>query len=110
MNAFTDRALLNGYPETPGFTEPTTSKEAAAKIASTLSLRQQEVIDALRADERAGGTGLTPDETAVKVGRSLLAVRPRFVELGKHKGLIEKTGERRSNDSGLDATVWRLRK
>ena len=110
MNAFTDRALLNGYPETPGFTEPTTSKEAAAKIAPTLSLRQQEVIDALRADELAGGTGLTPDETSTKIGRSLLAVRPRFSELGKQLGLIEKTGERRHNESGLDASVWRLRK
>lgn len=110
MNAFTDR-MLAGYPNSPGFKEPTTSQEAAAKIAPTLNERQQEVIDALRADAIANGTGLTADETAAKIGRDEKAVRPRFTELGpKNKNLIEKTGERRQNESGLAAAVWRLKK
>ena len=106
----TGEALGAIYDGLPGYKVGGTSKEAATKILPTLNERQQEVIDALRADELAGGTGLTPDETASKVGRNLLALRPRFTELGKHMGLIEKTGEKRKNESGLDAAVWRLKK
>ena len=50
--------------------------------------------------------GLTADEIAVKFGESVLAVRPRVSELF-HAGLIEKTGERRPNTSGLNAHVWK---
>ena len=50
--------------------------------------------------------GLTADEIAARLGQSVLAVRPRVSELF-HAGLIEKTGERRSNASGLSAHVWK---
>lgn len=99
--------LGDGYPNSAGFTEPTTSRAAAEAINATLTVRQREVIDAMR---DAGDLGLTADETAAKIGRDVLAVRPRLTELGKHKGLIEKTGERRRNESNLLASVWRLRK
>lgn len=96
------------YPDAPGWKEPTTSRAAAEKIAPTLNGRQQEV---LREIGRAGPAGLTPDEAAARVGRTVLAVRPRFSELGpKHLNLIEKTGERRKNESGLEASAWRERK
>ena len=51
-------------------------------------------------------SGLTADEIAAKLGESVLAVRPRVSELF-HAGLIEKTGERRPNASGLNAYVWK---
>jgi predicted ArsR family transcriptional regulator len=51
-------------------------------------------------------SGLTADEIAAKLDESVLAVRPRVSELF-HAGLIEKTGERRHNASGLPAHVWK---
>ena len=50
--------------------------------------------------------GLSADEIAAKLEESVLAVRPRVSELF-HAGLIEKTGERRRNASGLHAHVWK---
>ena len=50
--------------------------------------------------------GLTADEIAAKLGESVLAVRPRVSELFR-AGLIEKTGDRRPNASGLNAHVWK---
>jgi len=50
--------------------------------------------------------GLTADEIAARIGESVLAVRPRVSELF-HAGVIEKTGDRRRNASGLLAHVWK---
>jgi len=50
--------------------------------------------------------GLTADEIATRLGESVLAVRPRVSELF-HAGLIDKTGDRRPNASGLGAHVWK---
>ena len=52
--------------------------------------------------------GLTADEIAAKLAASVLAVRPRVSELF-HAARIEKTGERRRNQSGLAAHVWKNR-
>jgi predicted transcriptional regulator len=54
----------------------------------------------------AAPSGLTADEIAAKLEESVLAVRPRVSELF-HAGVIEKTGERRPNASGLNAHVWK---
>lgn len=54
----------------------------------------------------AAPCGLTADEIAARLAESVLAVRPRVSELF-HAGLIEKTGERRPNASGLNAHVWK---
>jgi predicted ArsR family transcriptional regulator len=51
-------------------------------------------------------SGLSADEIAATLDESVLAVRPRVSELF-HAGLIEKTGERRRNRSGLSAHVWK---
>lgn len=50
----------------------------------------------------------TADEIAERMGKSILAVRPRVTELAS-SGVIEDTGARRKNASGQNATVWRLR-
>jgi hypothetical protein len=54
----------------------------------------------------ATAAGLTADEIAARLGESVLAVRPRVSELF-HAGVIEKTGNRRRNASGLLAHVWK---
>lgn len=51
-------------------------------------------------------SGLTADEIAERLGKSILAIRPRVAELGA-AGAIESTGARRVNASGARATVWR---
>jgi len=60
------------------------------------------VLDVLAAQP----AGLTADEIAAALDESVLAIRPRVSELF-HAGLIEKTGERRPNASGLNAHVWK---
>jgi predicted ArsR family transcriptional regulator len=51
--------------------------------------------------------GLTADEIAERLGKSVLTIRPRVTELGA-AGAITDTGARRVNASGATATVWRL--
>jgi predicted ArsR family transcriptional regulator len=72
-----------------------------AEFVRTERLRRL-VLDVLAATP----SGLTADEIAAALDESVLAVRPRVSELF-HAGLIEKTGERRRNDSGLGAHVWK---
>lgn len=88
------------YPNEPGFKEKGgTSEEAAQKIdAKTL---REAVLVALKAGPA------TADETADSLGKSVLAIRPRFTEL-KKLGLVYKTAQRRPNRSGIKARVWDL--
>lgn len=99
---------LFSYPRSPGFKEPTTSRAAAAAFEPTVENIRARVLHAITAADEAG---LTPDECAAGLGLSVLAVRPRYSELGpKHENKIEKTGERRRNAvSGLMAAAWRRR-
>ena len=100
--AFGDEPV--GYPRSPGFREPTTSREAAQAVTPSAPLLRERVYAVVRA---AGTRGLTPDEAADKLDKTVLAVRPRFTELAK-KGRIVRTGERRRNISGLRAKAWRV--
>lgn len=88
------------YGDLPGFRQPTTSGDAARAVASRVSELKDRILASLRRSPD------TPDEVARRLGCTVLAVRPRFTEL-KVAGLIEKTGERRTNISGLKAHVWR---
>ena len=98
---------LFSYPWVPGFKEPTTSRDAAAKIAPSLNERQEEVYCAIRL---AGKAGMTADEVAKCIGRAPCSVRPRLTELGpKCLNKIERNGERRKNESGMSAAVWRAK-
>lgn len=94
------------YPERPGFKDRTTSKEAACAVAPTAAQLRARVLDAI---ERAGSYGLTADEAASRLGVSVLAVRPRVSELYA-EDRIERTGERRRNDSGMHAWVMRAKR
>jgi predicted ArsR family transcriptional regulator len=76
-------------------------RRARAEFARIERVRRL-VLDVLAATP----AGLTADEIAAALEESVLAVRPRVSELF-HAGLIEKTGERRRNQSGLSAHVWK---
>lgn len=95
--------LDEAYPSTPGYKNKDKSgpsrKAALSMKPHALTLRQA----CMGAINKAP---MTADETAEKIGKSILSVRPRVAELVK-LGRIEDSGERRSNESGKDATVWR---
>jgi hypothetical protein len=94
-----------GYPDTPGWKEPTTSREAAEAIESIAITIRGEALRELKKSKQYTPPGLTPDQVAKAIGRTVLAVRPRITEL-KNRELIVKTGEKRLNVSGLRAAVW----
>lgn len=50
---------------------------------------------------------MTADEVAELMEKSILSIRPRIAELVK-LGKIEDSGQRRINQSGKPATVWRV--
>jgi DNA-binding transcriptional ArsR family regulator len=83
-------------------TSTQTQSPAAARRSVRIERLRALVLEVLAAVP----SGLTADEIAAKLGESVLAVRPRVSELF-HAGLIEKTGERRPNASGLNAYVWK---
>lgn len=92
---------LFSYPETAGYKETTTSKDAAESMAASLPRLRTMVKGAF---ERGAATA---DEIAERLKVSRLAVRPRVTELAK-QGIIAETGERRPNESGRSAKVWAL--
>lgn len=90
----------HGYPNSAGWKEPTTSKEAAESIdAGTL---RAEVVAALQ-----GHGPMTADDCADRLGYSVLSVRPRFSEL-RAAGRVQPTGRRGVNLSGRGAIIWEL--
>jgi DNA-directed RNA polymerase specialized sigma24 family protein len=93
------------YAGEPGWKEPTTSKDAARAVDSRATILRHQVYTAILA---AGERGLTADEVAAKLGISVLSARPRVSELAKAaQPWIVPTGERRKNESGLFAKVWK---
>lgn len=96
------------YPNHPGFTDTGTSLDAARKIRPATAKLYADLLTIIRL---AGDRGLTSDEAAAMLGKSVLLVRPRFVELGpRHFNKIEKNGLRRTNESGMSAAAYRIRK
>jgi hypothetical protein len=90
------------YPDRPGF-KSATSRESAHKIAG----HAKAVRNAALAEFIAiHPNGLTADELARRLHHSILTVRPRVSEL-RAAALVEPTPERRRNESGHGATVWR---
>lgn len=91
-----------GYPDSPGWKEPTTSRDAA-KVVDAEGLRAL-VMERLRV------APATADEVAAALGLSVLSIRPRVSELRKLNAirprLVGARMERRPNDSGAMATVW----
>lgn len=92
------------YPDAPGYKAEGTSRDAAQAVAPRVKESSLAVLNELR---KAAGTA---DEIAKRMKRSPLYIRPRLSELAHPDiNLIEKTGERRPNESGLPASVWRVK-
>ena len=95
---------MSYYPQIPGAKREGPSQEAADLVApQVLSLREV----TLRAFH-ASAKGLTADAAAEVLALSILSIRPRVAELSR-LGKIEDTGQRRRNQSGKKATVWRVK-
>jgi hypothetical protein len=104
MGGFSEIAAgLRPYPDSPGFKTSGTSEEAAKTITSKASVLRERVLAEIAA---AGPSGLTADQVGARLGEDWRAVRPRVSEL-RRAGKVAPTGERRANDTGLKATVWK---
>jgi predicted ArsR family transcriptional regulator len=95
--------LPEAYPDQPGFKAPGPSEQAASAVAGTAKTLRDQVFQAIAATSK----GLTADEVAAKLGKSVLSVRPRVAELHR-QGKIHSTRERSKNASGTTATVWAM--
>lgn len=95
---------LFSYPRAPGFKERTTSREAAQAMTDAEALREQ----AFAVIRDAGAGGLTADEVATILERTVLSTRPRLSELAhSNPPRIVPNGARRPNESGRMAKAWR---
>lgn len=90
------------YPHQPGYKARDTAKLAAQSVSSRAPRLRQLCVDQLLLYGP-----LTTDECARNMGVDRLSVRPRFSELAA-LGKIADSGERRKNESGKSAVVWRL--
>lgn len=93
---------MNRYPAQPGAKVDGPSRLAAEHIGPSVDTLRGLALREIFKSQR----GLTADETAERLGLSLLSIRPRVTEL-KRLGEIEDSGVRRKNTSGRYATVWR---
>jgi len=91
------------YPSNPGYKAAGPSQEAARQIAGHAKTLRADVWRVILEHP----AGITADEIAAKLGKSILSVRPRVSELHRLE-MIEPTGGRGRNESGMTATVWRL--
>ena len=88
----------------PGSKTGGTSAQAAREVERSgraVTLKEKVI-------EELTGDALTADEIAANIGETVLSIRPRVAYLAKD-GIIVDTGQRRANESGKQATVWRLK-
>lgn len=90
------------YPVTPGASRDDTSQAAAEAMRPRAGILRAKVLACLK--QKA----LTVHECASLLKETVPAVQPRFSEL-RALDLIVDSGERRVNDSGRKAIVWRAR-
>src|SRR5260221_4648321 len=91
------------YPDAPGAKVAGTSAEAGKAMKETAQALREKCLTVLK------WRNSTADEVADFLGKSILSVRPRISELGA-LGFIFKSGVRRKNASGCNATVWTTEK
>ena len=89
------------YPNSPGYQATDTSKDAASSMEDTAGTLRAQAYKAIKFSRG----GLTADEVAMQLGKSVLAIRPRVTEL-KMKGVIVDSGLRRQNHTGRNAAVF----
>lgn len=93
---------LFDYPNSPGFKEGTTSKDAAAKIESKAETVRAAVLQCFL---DVWPSGLTVDEVSDLLAIDKGTVRPRCSELVK-AGKLKPSDARRPGYSKLSIRVW----
>jgi hypothetical protein len=86
------------YPLAPGHKRDDTSKEAAISVVERAGILREAAFRLLLV------RSLTADESAGRLGESVLSIRPRVSELVA-AGRVVPTGDRRKNVSGKYARV-----
>jgi hypothetical protein len=86
------------YPESPGWKEWGTSREAAPRAEDAARLRER-VLEVLWKEG-----GMTADQVAERLRLDALSVRPRVSELLR-LGRVRRSGERRRTRLGKSAAV-----
>ncbi len=89
------------YPTLPAVGRTDTSRAAAPSGPQAVNL-QKDVLRVLRKGPA------TADETANSLGKSILAIRPRFSELRAQGRIVDTGGRRRNDSSNHRAIVWKL--
>jgi DNA-directed RNA polymerase specialized sigma24 family protein len=92
------------YPESPGWRDPTTSREAAERIAG----RAASLRELVRAVIASKPSGISVHEIAGILEVPVATIQPRVSEL-RRLGDIKPSGERCKNESGASAHRWILR-
>ena len=93
----------SSYPDSPGFKEFTTSRDAAIAIAAKAKTLRAKVLEFIAGEPDA----LTADQIAIRMQRSPFSIRPRISELSA-AGLIERAEDRGKNEFGMSAARWRV--
>jgi hypothetical protein len=103
MGRFSDQMLLpyNGNG-TPGYKEKTTSRDAAHAVGLYSSDLRERVFQAIK----NAPNGLTADESALAIGSTPLACRPRLSELREIGRIIPLFGTKRPSSTGRPSRVW----
>lgn len=90
------------YPNKAGYTNDSTSKEAAEKIGSykraKLLHRVEDVLSYFK-------LGMTAEELAIYLEEDLLNIRPRLTELSELNKAVD-SGNRRKNHNNRNVIVW----
>lgn len=89
------------YPASPGWTEPTTSREAAELIAPRAPSLRERVLALISESPN----GVAVHEAARILNVSVPSLQPRFSEI-RRMGKIKPSGQRCRNDSGASAHKW----
>ena len=89
------------YPDGPGYTNETTSKAAAEKVAPKAGTQAADCLEFIRQRGRA-----TPDEASIALNMLVTSARPRFTQL-KNLGLIVEDGTA-INENGNDSIAYKL--
>tara|TARA_R110002167_G_scaffold138708_2_gene326011 strand:- start:594 stop:896 length:303 start_codon:yes stop_codon:yes gene_type:complete len=90
------------YPHKPGFKKRGTSEAAAKDMVIRAGTLKSGILILLEQHP-----DLTPDEIATKMGKTVLAIRPRCSELLKTNHITE-AGIQRINTSGKNAEALKL--
>ena len=91
------------YPSSPGYKN---KDKAGPSRKAAISIKPHALNLRDRCYKIIGQMPMTADEVAETMEKSILSIRPRIAELVK-LGKIEDSGNRRENESGKEATVWR---